>query len=173
MSQLRLRLLQLLSQKRTKYLGFGLLSFILLAMVASSLFLPAYVKRLVIEKTQQEIGRKLEIAELGFSPLTLSLTATGVTLLEKDQNAPMLTLKKAALSLSMTSLFRGALVMDEVQIDTPSFHMIRTSADGHGRYNFSDILDRVAAMPKSATPFRFSLSNVQVQSGVIQFDDLV
>ena len=56
MSQLRLRLLQLLSQKRTKYLGFGLLSFILLAMVASSLFLPAYVKRLVIEKTQQEIG---------------------------------------------------------------------------------------------------------------------
>ena len=85
----------------------------------------------------------------------------------------MLTLKKATLSLSMTSLFRGALVMDEVQIDTPSFHIVRTSADGYGRYNFSDILDRVAAMPKSATPFRFSLSNVQVQSGVIQFDDSV
>ena len=84
MPQLRLRRLQLLSQKRTRHLGFGLLSFVVFAMVASSLFLPGYVKRLVIEKTQQEIGRKLEIAELRFSPLTLTLTASGVTLLEKD-----------------------------------------------------------------------------------------
>ena len=173
MSQFRLRLLQILSQKRTKRLGLGFLAFVVLTMVASSLVLPSYVKRLVIEQTQKEIGRKLEIAEIGFSPLTLTLTASGVNLFETDQKTAMLKLKKAELSLSIASLFRGALVMDEVQIDEPSLHIIRTSADGYGRYNFSDILDRIAAMPKSAAPFRFSLSNVQMQGGAIQFDDQV
>jgi hypothetical protein len=173
MSQLRLRFLQLLSHKRTKHLGLGFLALIILVMIASALFLPSFVKSLVIEQTQQTIGRQLEIAEIGFSPLTLTLTARGVNLLENDQKTAMLKLKKAELSLSIASLFRGALVMDEVQIEEPSFHIVRTSADGYGRYNFSDILDRIAAMPKSAAPFRFSLSNIQIQDGSIRFDDLV
>ena len=173
MSSLRPRFLKLLSQKRTKLVALGLFVFIVLAMIASSLFLPSYFKQLAVELTQQKIGRQLEIAEVQFSPLTLTLTATGVTLLESGQKVPLLILKKAELSLSIASLFRGALVMDEVQIDAPSMHIIRTSAVDHGRYNFSDILDRIAAMPKSAAPFRFSLSNVQIQGGAIQFDDLV
>ncbi len=173
MSQLRLRLLQLIAQKRIQYVALGLVSFIALVMIASALLLPSYVKRLAIEQTQQKIGRQLEIADLSFSPFSLTLTANGVNLLEADKKTPMLKLKKAELSLSISSLFHGALVMDEVQFDAPTLHVVRTSADDHGRYNFSDILDRIAAMPKSAAPFRFSFSNVQVQEGAIQFDDLV
>lgn len=172
MSPLRPRLLKLLSQKRTKVLALGFGAFIVVTMIASSLFLPSYVKQFAIDQAQQKIGRQLEIADIRFSPLTLTLTASGLALLESGQKAPLLTVKKAELSLSIASLFRGALVMDEVQIDQASLHIIRTSAAGHGRYNFSDILDRIAAMPKSTQPFRFSLSNVQVQGGAIQFDDL-
>ncbi len=173
MSHFRLRLLKFFAQKRIQYGALGLASFVILLMIASAVFLPSYVKRLAIEQTQQKIGRQLEIADLSFSPLTLTLTANGVSLLEPDQKTPMLKLKTAVLSLSISSLFHGALVMDEVQIDAPSIHVVRTSADAYGRYNFSDILDRVAAMPKSAAPLRFSFSNVQVQEGAIQFDDQV
>ena len=173
MPQLRLRLSKFLAQKRIQFVALGLVSFIALVMIASALLLPSYVKRLAIEQTQQKIGRQLEIADLSFSPFTLTLTANGVNLLEADKKTPLLKLKKAELSLSISSLFHGALVMDEVQIDAPTIHVVRTSADGHGRYNFSDILDRIAAMPKNSAPFLFSFSNVQVQEGAIQFDDLV
>lgn len=173
MSQFRLRLLKILAQKRIQYIALGLVSFIALLMIASALALPSYIKRLAIEQTQQKIGRQLEIADLGFSPLTLTLTANGVSLLEADRKTPMLKLKTVVLSLSISSLFRGALVMDEVQIDAPTLHIVRTSADVYGRYNFSDILERIAALPKSAEPFRFSFSNVQMQGGAIKFDDQV
>lgn len=173
MSQLRLRFLNLAAQKRIQYGVLGLVSFIVLLMLTSALVLPSYVKRMAIEQTQKKIGRQLEIADLSFSPLSLTLTANGVSLLEADQKTPMMNLKSAVLSLSISSLFHGALVIDAVQIDAPSIHVIRTSADAYGRYNFSDILDRIAAMPKNAEPFRFSFSNVQVRGGAIQFDDLV
>lgn len=173
MAQFGSGLLQVISGKRTKHLALGLILLLLLLMSVSWLALPSYVKRLAIEQTQQQIGRKLEIADINFSPLTLTLTANGVSLFEADQKTPMLKLKSSTLSLSISSLFHGAFVMDEVLLDEPALHVVRTSANGYGHYNFSDILDRVAAMPKSATPFRFSLANVQLQGGKIQFDDLV
>lgn len=165
--------LQQFWQGRTKKLILGLLASLLLLLLISWLALPGYVKRLAIQQVQQQTGRKLEIAAISFSPLTLTLSATGLTLFEPDQTTAALTLKNAVLNLSASSLFHRALVMDEVRLEQPSVHLVRSSATNYGRYNFSDILDRLAAAPKSANPFLFSLANVQVQGGAIQFDDQV
>lgn len=173
MLQFGRRLLQIISGKRTKRFLFGFFILTLLMTIVSPFILPSYLKRLAIEQVQQQMGRKLEITDISFSPLSLTLTADGVSLFEADEKTPMLKLKRAALSLSMSSLFHRALVMDEVVIDEPSLHVIRTSADEHGRYNFSDMLERVVAMPKSATPFQFSFANVQLRGGTVQFDDQV
>ncbi|MDO8652355.1 MAG: DUF748 domain-containing protein [Undibacterium sp.] len=160
-------------QGRTRKFALGLLLITLFLILMSWLILPSYVKRLATEQVQQQLGRKLEITEISFSPLTLNLKASGVTLFEPDQKTPALSLKSAVLNLSLTSLWHAALVMDEIQLEQPVLHLVRTSVNGYGRYNFSDIVDRVVAMPKSAAPFLFSLANVQVQSGSIQFDDQV
>ncbi|MET3139536.1 uncharacterized protein involved in outer membrane biogenesis [Undibacterium sp. GrIS 1.2] len=148
----------------------GLLALIILL---SWLLLPVYVKRVAVEQVQQQLGRKLAIGEVRFSPFALALTANDVSLYEPDQRSPALSLKTLVLNLSLSSAWHRALVIDEVRLTAPQVHVVRTSADGYGRYNFSDILDKLAAQPKSDAPFRFSLANLQLQNGSILFDDKV
>ncbi|MDY7536877.1 DUF748 domain-containing protein [Undibacterium sp. RTI2.1] len=148
----------------------GLLALIILL---SWLLLPVYAKRVAVEQVQQQLGRKLAIGEIRFSPFTLALTANDISLYEPDQRSPALSLKTLVLNLSLSSAWHRALVIDEVRLTAPQVHVVRTSADAYGRYNFSDILDKLAAQPKSDAPFRFSLANLQLQNGSIVFDDKV
>jgi len=65
------------------------------------------------------------------------------------------------------------VVLDEGLMFDPKVHLIRTSAEGYGRYNFSDVIDRILAKPKTAGVVRFLLTNLQLQGGNILFDDKV
>lgn len=152
---------------------FSLAGIFLLLAALSWLFLPGYVQRLATEQVQQQTGRKLEIGAAHFSPFTLALTLEQVRLLEADGKTPALTLNSLKLNLSLSSLLHQALVLDELQLDTPVLHLVRQTAVPHGRYNFSDMLDKVAATPSSGAPLRFSVSNIQIQHGEIVLDDAV
>lgn len=173
MLQLALAKLQPLWQGRSKRLVLGFLVAFFLLMLASGVLLPVYLKGLAIEQAQAQIGRKLEIGELSFSPFRLALTAKDLSLFEPDRKTPALTIQSVVLNVSLSSLFQRALVVDQVLLDQPSVHLLRTSAQDYGHYNFSDILERIAAMPKSAETMRFFLANLQLKDGKIQFDDQV
>ncbi|MFZ6844440.1 DUF748 domain-containing protein [Undibacterium sp. RuTC16W] len=161
-------------QGRTGKILISLLSALLLLAAFSWLLLPAYVERVATEQVQQQLGRKLEIGAIRFSPFALALTADQVTLFEADQKTAAVSIKSLLLNLSLSSAWRQALVIDEVRLSEPHIHLVRTSGKDYGRYNFSDIIDKLAAQPKSqGAPLRFSLANVQVQNGHIVFDDQV
>ncbi|MFZ6657040.1 DUF748 domain-containing protein [Undibacterium sp. TJN19] len=151
----------------------GVLGLILVLAALSWAFLPSVVKRIATEQVQQQIGRKLEISEVRFSPFTLTLTVNGLNLYEADQHASAVRIKELVLNLSLSSVFRQALIVDEVKLIEPYVRVVRTSGEGYGRYNFSDILEKIAAMPKSESPARFSLANLQLEGGKIDFDDSV
>ncbi|MBC3918964.1 DUF748 domain-containing protein [Undibacterium sp. CY18W] len=151
----------------------GFFGLLLLLAVLSWAFLPGVVKRIATEEVQQQIGRKLEMTDIRFSPFRLALTIEGLSLYEADQRTPAVKVKELVLNLSLASLFRQALIVDEVRVTEPYVHIIRTSGEGYGRYNFSDILDKIAAMPKSDSQARFSLANLQVADGKIDIDDKV
>ena len=134
-----------------RWLGIFLASLLLLALI-SWLALPSFVKRLATEQVQTQLGRKLQIGEIRFAPHSLTLTANNVTLYEPDQVTPALTAQTLIINASATSLLRRAVVLDEARLIAPSLHLVRTSSDAYGHYNFSDIIERIAAMPKSASP---------------------
>lgn len=146
---------------------------ILLLAILSWALLPGYVKRIAAEQTQAQIGRQLDIDEIHFSPFQLALTADGVRLYEADQKTVAFAVKELVIKLSLSSIFHQALVLSELQLNTANVHLVRLSADGHGLYNFSDILDKIAAMPKSDKPFHFAMANIQVKDSVIDLDDKV
>lgn len=154
------------------WLGIFLASLLLLALT-SWLVLPSYVKRLATEQIQTQLGRKLQIGEIQFAPHSLTLTASGLTLYEADQVTPALTVKMLVINASASSLLRRALVLDEARLIAPSLHLVRTSSETYGHYNFTDIIERIAAMPKSESPLLFSLANLQLENGTIRFDDQV
>jgi len=146
---------------------------LLLLALASWLALPSLVKKIAIEQTQEKIGRKLDIGELSFNPFLLALRVHDVTLYEPDQKTAAFSAKELVVNASSTSVLRLAAILDEIQLVEPKVHVVRLNAEGIGRYNFSDIIDRVLAMPKSEGQTLFSLANVQLQNGAILFDDRV
>lgn len=155
-----------------RWLAGGLLLVVLL-MLLSYLFLPVFVKRMAIEQVQQQTGRKLDIGEVNFSPFSLSLTAANVRLYEADQKTSAVSVQELRVNLSISSLFHRALVLDEFYLTAPDVHLVRYSAAQHSRYNVSDVLDKIAAAPKSDAPLRFSVANIQISKGTIVFDDQV
>lgn len=159
-------------QRPLRWLGYVVAALLVLAAI-SWLALPSYIKKVAIAQTQEKIGRKLELGEISFNPFRLSLTVSGITLYEADQKTPFFTANGLLVNASSASIFRLAPVLDEIKLDTPSAHIVRTSAEGIGQYNFSDILQRIDAMPKSEGKTLFSLANVQLQNGSVRFEDKV
>ncbi|MBO9538096.1 DUF748 domain-containing protein [Herbaspirillum sp.] len=149
------------------------LAVMLVLAAVSWLTLPSFVKKIAIEQTQEKIGRKIDIGAVAFNPFRLALTVSDVTLYEPDQKTPFFSAKSLVVNASSTSLFRLAPVLDEIKLTAPDLHVVRLDADGIGHYNFSDILERIDAMPKSDSKTQFSLANVQLQDGKIRFEDKV
>ncbi|MDB5990703.1 MAG: hypothetical protein JWQ10_2106 [Herbaspirillum sp.] len=139
----------------------------------SWLALPYFVKKIAVEQIQEQLGRKADIGNVSFNPFILKLTVSDFTFYEPDRSTPAASVKTLIVNASSTSLLRRAVVLDEGLMFDPKIHLIRTSADGIGRYNFSDVIDRILAKPKSESTVPFLLANLQLQGGDIQFDDQV
>ncbi|NKI72678.1 DUF748 domain-containing protein [Collimonas pratensis] len=155
-----------------RWTGITVAVLLVLALI-SWLAVPPVAKHLVEQQVEAQIGRKASVGKIAFNPLNLTLTASDFTLYEPDKTTPAFSASTLLVNASFASLFRLAPVLDEAQLINPKLHIVRTSADGIGRYNFSDVIDRILAMPKSDKPAQFSVSNIQLQNGAIKFDDKV
>jgi hypothetical protein len=159
--------------RKTLRWAVAIVAFLLVLAFISWLALPHFVKKIAIEQIQEQLGRKADIGNVSFNPLILKLTVSDFTLYEPDQTTPAVTVKTLIVNASSTSLARRAVVLDEGLMFDPKVHLIRTSADGIGRYNFSDVIDRILAKPKTEGTVHFLLTNLQLQGGDIVFDDKV
>jgi uncharacterized protein involved in outer membrane biogenesis len=81
--------------------------------------------------------------------------------------APLLAFDELVADLSTASIWHRAPVLDALKLVRPA---VSLSRDRDGRYNVQDLVDRASAEPDGATP-RFSLNNIEVDDGVIAFDD--
>ncbi len=163
--------LEWLKHNRKKLLAWGGGMFIAFVLFAT-LVLPVIVKSQAEKAILKATGRVASIEKVRFNPFGMTLTVQGFKLLEPDAKSPFVQLGRLRVSLSSASLFRFAPVVDELSIDTLQVGLVRTAAN---RYNFSDILDRLAAQPKpkkesTGTP-RFSINNIALRGSSIDFED--
>ncbi|MES2260121.1 MAG: DUF748 domain-containing protein [Pseudomonadota bacterium] len=132
------------------------------------LALPAIVKRQAVQLSSDQLHRHLSIDTVQFNPFTLALTVRGLKLMEPRGGAVFASFNVLALDLAGESLWRLAPVVQQLRLDQPYLHLVRSDAN---RYNIDDILDLVARQPPSPEPARYSLNNVQISGGRIAFDD--
>ncbi len=151
-----------------RYSGLAFALYCLL-MLAAILLLPAYLNQRICAEVEAQSGRQLSIQNLSFNPFRLALTAEQVKLAEADKSTAFVQIERVYLNLSSASLWRGALVLDELLISKPRLHIVRLKPSG--QFNFSDIVAKIEAMPESPEPLRFALGNLQVQQGEIAFED--
>ncbi|HVZ72653.1 MAG TPA: DUF748 domain-containing protein [Polyangia bacterium] len=137
------------------------------------------------KQLSQLLGRKVSVARVRVNPFALSLAVEGLQIYEPDGTTPFVGFSRLYVNAQISSVFRRAPVVKEIALEALRVHVVRTKAtaqswgDVDAAYNFSDILARLAAMPKSSEPPeppspeppRFSLNNIHIDDAAIVFDD--
>lgn len=142
---------------------------IVLLLLLSITALPWLVRNQAIKAVQESTGRVAQIDKVSFNPFNLTLTIDGFRI-EGEKDSPFVNIGSLRLSLSGSSIFKRAAIIDEVTINAPALSFARLDANS---YSFSDIVDRQHKQPKreSKSDLRFSINNIAVHNGSIDFDD--
>jgi hypothetical protein len=135
--------------------------------VVGFLVLPVLLRPVLEDKLSAALDRKVVIARLQINPFAPSATLHDVSVGDRGSGSPMLILTELYINGEIASLFRWAPVIGALRVTQPALHLVR-NADK--TYNFSDILERAIAGPPGPTP-RFSISNIEIVDGRIDFDD--
>ena len=139
--------------------------------VIGGLVAPPIAKKVIADKLGEQLGRVVEIDRISVNPYTFDATAEGVRILEPDRKSVFAAFKRLDLDASASSVTRLAPIVDEVTLDGLQVRLVR---DGENHYNASDILARLAKASSAkakSEPARFSVSNIRVVNGRIDFDD--
>lgn len=132
--------------------------------------IPAAVRWGVETVATRELGRTVRLEGVSANPYTLSVTVRGLVVEgASGETAPLLTIQELIVNASLESAYRRAPVLDSLTINGLTANLARLDQQ---RFNFSDIIDRLRAKPKTSDePARFSLSNIEVADSVVNFDD--
>jgi uncharacterized protein involved in outer membrane biogenesis len=129
------------------------------------LALPLLLKPVLEDRLSTALARKVSIESLKFNPFAISATLGNVSVGERGEGPPMLTIGELYINGEMASLLRWAPVVSALRVTRPALNLVR-NADK--TYNISDLIDQVLA--PGPTP-RFSVSNIEIHDGRIDFND--
>jgi len=134
----------------------------------TTLILPGIVRDKVVSSLETATSRKAELAGVALNPFTLSAELRGFRLCERDRATTFASFSSARVAVSPALLFRQALVVSSVTVRAPYLHLERTAPN---RYNFSELLARKEPPKKDAKPFLFSINNIEIAHGSLDFMD--
>jgi uncharacterized protein involved in outer membrane biogenesis len=138
---------------------------VLLAFIA--FVLPGIIRSQTEKRVAAAIGRTLTIGRISLNPITWRAELRQVRLSEKGSSATFVGFSSVSLRISPSSIWRRAPIVSEAAITAPYIHLVRT---GPNSFNFSDLLEKKPERP-SAEPARFSLNNIIISNGRLEFDD--
>jgi hypothetical protein len=148
----------------------GLVIFIVLLSIAGFFIAPAVIKPLAIKNISEALHRKVSIDKISINPFALSLTVRGFALEDPGGQKPFVAFDELYINADgISSLYRRALILEKITLTNPYVVLTRKTEN---TYNFSDLLPKEeAGKEKEEKPFLFSLNNIQIVNGKIDFQD--
>lgn len=139
--------------------------------VVGALAIPVAARWGLETVASRELGRTVRVQAISANPYTLRVTLKGLTVDGlPGEKAPLLTVREASINASISSALRLAPVLEAIAVDGLTANIVRLEAQ---RFNFTDIVERIQAKPKGDKPAQFSLNNIELKSGTVNFDDRV
>jgi Domain of Unknown Function (DUF748) len=156
--------------RRTRRVVIGLLIFIVLFGLLGFFAAPPLIRHIAAQQLSKQLDRPATIGRIALNPYTLNLEADRIHIGERGGAGDFIDIERLIVRPSWMSLFRAAPIVNEVQIDSPRFHIVRYDAN---RFNFSDLIDKFSKQPSKpdSKPTLFSVSNIRLENGQITFDD--
>ncbi|PWB58083.1 MAG: hypothetical protein C3F18_03130 [Nitrosomonadales bacterium] len=150
-------------KKTLLWAGGGFIAYVVLGFLA----LPPLVKYFAAKALGEKFHRTVAIQEVGINPLNLSLRVKGFSMLEQGSSAPFFAIDELYANLESASLYSGAPVLHAIQVRSPYLRIVRRE---DASYNVDDILAELLK-PSEDPPAKYSLNNIQLQGGKVEFDD--
>ncbi|MFM0065852.1 DUF748 domain-containing protein [Paraburkholderia aspalathi] len=156
--------------RRTRRVMTGLLIFLVLFGLLGFFAAPPLIRHIAEQQLSKQLDRPATIGRIALNPYTLKLEADSVHIGERGGAGDFVDIARLIVKPSWSSLFRGAPIIDEVQLDSPRFHIVRYDAQ---RFNFTDLIEKFSKQPAKpdSKPTLFSVSNIRLENGQITFDD--
>ena len=156
--------------RRTRRIVIGLLIFLVVFGLLGFFAAPPLIRHIAEQQLSKQLDRPATIGRIALNPYTLRFEADRIHIGERGGEGDFIDISRLILQPSWSSLFRGAPIVDEVQVDSPRFNIIRYDAQ---RFNFTDLIEKFAKQPSKpdSKPTLFSVSNIRLENGQITFDD--
>jgi len=147
----------------------GLVLFFVAYTLLGFFALPPILKSILIQKLSDNLKREVTIEKIKVNPYILSLTAQGFRVKEREFSETFVACDEIFLNLQSLSALKLELILKEIRVQKPFLHLVRKV---DGSYNFSDLLEKKPSDGKEkGKAFLFSLNNIQIQDGSIDFLD--
>lgn len=144
------------------------------ALVAmASIWGPQWIRQTAQEQLGKTLGRRVALQGVEFNLFQLRAGISGLTVYEVDGQSPFIQLGQARMQLSLASLRHMAPVVESIDIVAPQVNLSRLDAT---HWNYSDIVARMAAQPAkpdAGEPAKFSVNNIALTQGALNWDDKV
>jgi hypothetical protein len=158
-----------LRSPRARKVGIWAGALLVLWAVFGFLVLPPLVRPVVERKFSEALHRKATLRGLAINPFALSVTLKGLDVKDRDGTSPFFSFESLYLNAETASIFRGGPVLSAVALVKPSLTLVRNADE---TYNVQDLLDEAKKpKPPDEKPLRFSLNNIRLTGGSVDFDD--
>ncbi len=143
------------------------------ALVAYSILgffvLPPVLRSVLTKKLSETLHRSVSIRAIRINPFVLSARVEGFSVKDREGTGPFFSFEEIYLNLQAASILRGGPVLREILLRAPSATLVRNE---DSTYNFSDLLGGEDSGPaEEKKPYRYSLNNIRIVGGSIDFDD--
>ena len=138
--------------------------------ITGFLFLPPVLKHVLTTQISGVLHRETSINQIKINPFAFSASIKGFKLADPGQNTPFVAFDELYVNADvMTSVFKRALILEEIRLDKP---YVGATRNADGSYNFSDLIPKAKIENEEQDkPLLFSLNNIQIMNGTIDFRD--
>jgi uncharacterized protein involved in outer membrane biogenesis/acylphosphatase len=137
--------------------------------ITGFLIVSPIAKHMLAKKLSEQLNREVVIKGMIFNPYALSVFVGGFTVKDLNNSDILFSFEELYLNLQAASVIEKGLILKEVRIYKPYINIIRHEDN---LYNFSDLAADGDKEPASNEgPFRFSINNIQILKGDIDFLD--
>ncbi len=154
------------SGKTAKKTFIGTLIFLIVFSVVGFFVVPPILKSVLTKKLSEELHRQVSIRQVKVNPFVLSVTVRGFLVNERNGRDAFVSFDELYLNLQSISILKRGLILSEIKVSKPYVNIVRNK---DGSYNFSDLLE--SKPKKEEKKPRFSLNNIQILNGSIDFYD--
>ncbi len=158
-----------------KRIGIGVAVFFVLLILGGFFAAPPIIKSILVNKVSEQLGRQVSVGAIRVNPFVLTVEIDDFLIKEKGSSARFVAFDRLRVDAQIESVYRRAPVLREISLTNPYVNIVRIEGQ---RYNFSDIVDKFTAppakpepKPANAEPATFSLNNIQLIGGSVDFDD--